>query len=462
MYDCGTISLWWSLVSAVKESQLRKIICIVVLALVTAGAASGANYCVRSGAPLGGTGSDWQTALIALPGTLVRGATYYVADGTYPGCVIDDAVVGSTYITIKKATLADHGTDIGWAPEYGDGVATFTSYIAFSTSYIVFDGVTGGGPPAWKTGHGFEVTQSPIGAPALLFFDNQPSHIRIHHVNAHFTDRNTFNAIIYGNGTAGTYTDDVSVSHCYLHEVFGAHFLIRHWQNLLVEYTYIARNKSTPALHAEGVSSWGGGHFIFRHNIWQDIWGTGGIVNLNLETSDWQVYGNVFFESGTDPGAGLGHGCVASNISGGISPMNNIKVYNNTAVNISGLNSSFGRFGDGGSNNEVYNNIYYKCANVSYNNCTHGYDLRIQTDLSWDTSASPTDEVTTTSPFVDVVSSDFHLSGPTVAGKGDLGSPYNIDMDGRTRGGDGNWDRGAYEAGSGGTIPGAPYGLRIK
>ncbi len=38
---------------------------------------------------------------------------------------------------------------------------------------------------------------------------------------------------------------------------------------------------------------------------------------------------------------------------------------------------------------------------------------------------------------------NLHLTG-ALAGVS-LASPYNMDMDGKTRGADGTWDRGAYE-----------------
>ena len=50
----------------------------------------------------------------------------------------------------------------------------------------------------------------------------------------------------------------------------------------------------------------------------------------------------------------------------------------------------------------------------------------------------------TVDPFIDSTAYDFHLNAATDAGLS-LTAPYNTDMSGSTRGGDGNWDRGAYE-----------------
>jgi hypothetical protein len=55
--------------------------------------------------------------------------------------------------------------------------------------------------------------------------------------------------------------------------------------------------------------------------------------------------------------------------------------------------------------------------------------------------------------FVDYASDDFRLSGATENGYDSLGSPYNIDLLGITRGGDAVWDRGAYEYAAGGATP---------
>ena len=203
----------------------------------------------------------------------------------------------------------------------------------------------------------------------------------------------------------------------------------------------ISRNKSTAAWHSEGVSTHGGGNFIFRYNMWQDISGTAVIVNLNQSTSNWEIYGNVFYETGTDPYVGVGHGVIASN-TGGISPMSNVKVYNNTVAFISGANASLGRFFDGGSGNEVYNNLYYHCAQVNYSSCTHDYDLIYNTHFA--TTPGQNSVTGSGNPFVDSSGLDFRLAGPTANGL-HLGSPYNLDLLGLTRGLDSVWDRGAYE-----------------
>src|SRR5687767_4517693 len=75
-----------------------------------------ANHYIRAGAAGSVPCSDWTSANAcnALPATLVRGDTYYIAGGNYAGYTFDDAAVGTTTITIKHATINDHGTATGW------------------------------------------------------------------------------------------------------------------------------------------------------------------------------------------------------------------------------------------------------------------------------------------------------------------------------------------------------------
>jgi hypothetical protein len=130
---------------------------LFVMLLPLVPSAEAANNYVRAGATGAGTGADWANAYSSLPDTLTRGDTYYIADGTYNGYWFDDPASGTTVITIKKATVMDHGTATGWSDAFGDGVATFTGSLTFSTPYFTVDGQVGGGPAGWKTGHGFRV-----------------------------------------------------------------------------------------------------------------------------------------------------------------------------------------------------------------------------------------------------------------------------------------------------------------
>lgn len=101
------------------------------------------NDCVYVRAGARGNGTTWSNALGALPTRLERGKVYFLAAGTYAGRVLGDAARGSTPITIKKATAADHGTNTGWSAALA-GRATIGALEIRAPHYVI-DGGQGRG-----------------------------------------------------------------------------------------------------------------------------------------------------------------------------------------------------------------------------------------------------------------------------------------------------------------------------
>jgi hypothetical protein len=150
------------LLSSARREPVKRILWLVYLLCghLLAGEVIAANHYVRAGASGTGSGADWTNAYTSLPATLVRGDTYYIAAGTYSGVTFKTATSGTTLITIKKATVADHGIATGWLDSYAAGQANFTSELIIESSNWVIDGQTGGGPGAWNSGFGFKITSS--------------------------------------------------------------------------------------------------------------------------------------------------------------------------------------------------------------------------------------------------------------------------------------------------------------
>src|SRR5262245_48017532 len=98
--------------------------------------AGAATLCVGPSATGNGSGSDWNNK-IAWSTTLVRGNTYYLETGSYSGKTLSVANSGSSYIIIKKATVADHGTSTGWVDSMGTGQAVFAYNITITTGFWV-------------------------------------------------------------------------------------------------------------------------------------------------------------------------------------------------------------------------------------------------------------------------------------------------------------------------------------
>jgi len=138
--------------SAIKEITGNLLLMVILLLLApgigrAATGCDGAGNCyVRSGATGSGSGTDWANAYTNLPASLARGVIYYVAAGTYPPHVFNDAVSGSTLITIKAPTIANHGTSTGWSNSYqGQALWQCTStcgpiWDVHLENYIIFDG----------------------------------------------------------------------------------------------------------------------------------------------------------------------------------------------------------------------------------------------------------------------------------------------------------------------------------
>ena len=169
----------------------KHLLILTIFLFSVSGLATAANYCVRDGATGSNDGSDWTDAYTELPSTLERGSTYYIADGTYSGYTFNDAVSGTSLITIKKAIASDHGTSTGWQSSYGDGQVEFAGSsgdtLRFTTDYWVFDGQVGGGPGNWKTGYGFRViADANEENTKLIDIENGADYITVSHVDMQF------------------------------------------------------------------------------------------------------------------------------------------------------------------------------------------------------------------------------------------------------------------------------------
>src|SRR5437899_537009 len=92
-----------------------------------------ANHYVRPGAKGASNGADWTNAFTSIPTgvSMKRGDIYYLAGGNYGPYTFSTAESGTSPITIKAATIADHGTSTGWSNSYavdgGAGQAVFAN-----------------------------------------------------------------------------------------------------------------------------------------------------------------------------------------------------------------------------------------------------------------------------------------------------------------------------------------------
>jgi len=402
-------------------------------------ALAGTRY-VRPGASGNNSGTDWNNAYSSLPTNLVRGDTYYLADGSYAGHTFKDN--GAGLITLKKATVNDHGISTGWNNNYGDGQALFTGRLSFQMPYYKIDGQS---RSSISSGHGIKVKTN--GGYTIV---STSKYITLRYVDVENggttgPDGRCFHL------TTGT-PQNITISYCYIHDVNGVHFRTVNAHNLLVEHSYIARNESDPIMHAEMIADNNSDNVTFRHNIFEDIEGSGFIVMGNGSKytgveENWKIYGNVFYHT---PG-----------YNGGVSGILNIlhgtalnwMFYNNSIVGIKGLHAGIS---NGGSipGMVVKNNIWYgnrvntiggggnRDYNWYYDNVRTGVGELDSKALSFEPNA----QLGTGNPFVDIANRNFQLKKATLPGA-TLSSEYKFDMLGNIRGTDGLWDRGAFEYG---------------
>jgi len=415
-----------------------------------------ANHYIRAGATGSNNGNDWTNAWTAMPGTFVRGDIYYVADGSYSGFSADTSESAAKYITIKKAISPDHGTDTGWQSAYGDGFAEFKTTLYFLTDYWILDGVTGAG----RSDYGFKIKlQNCSGDSKLLRIDNGADFINISHVELHHCGMNNGQRqdCVYAVSSNDAGSSNITLSYCYMHDVNRVHMALNYITNSTIEHCYMEnRSDTVGGIHGESISmNYCGTNAknTIRYNIFKDIRGTGCVVIKDSVQGYFYVYGNVFYHTSSDF---INTNGAITNTSGDTNY--NMHVYNNTFVNLNGYNTGINW--NQGSSNYTFNNIWHNCENVSFTNTTHDYNVFTGNNTYGEEHA----EIgINNSIFLNYNGNDFRLTSATDPGNSDLGSPYNVDLTGQTRGADGNWDRGAYEyAGAGGNSPpDPPTGLKI-
>jgi hypothetical protein len=449
--------------------KLGLIYMLIAITGMVSGVTEAASKFVRPGATGNNSGSDWANAHNGLPSALVRGDTYYLAAGSYGSYTFDDANSGTTVITIKKATVADHGTETGWNSTYGGSQAVFSGWQIY-TDFYVFDGQVRN--TDWRTGginqYGITTGNTRLDNGGGTGGDN----LTFRYIDLHGGGRDTGNGddVIYGL----TGNSNISFQNCALRDSDRTIFLMRgNWQNLVVDHSYLARNTSTPAIHGELLSMTSSTNVTFSNNAIEDIEGTAVFAGLNDGVAtDWRLYGNTILHTAayiakTGRQSVYNYGITGvvfcANDTSNNNTCNNFLTYNNTMVNIQGTWS--GVVIQKGTGNITQNNIWYNSARTAGTGNTSGSNWYYNTVQDGDSSATKQVCSSNCDIFVDLPNRDFRLKSATLTGT-TLSSPYNSDPNNISRGADGNWDRGAFEY-SGGTSPSssatvsAPINLRV-
>lgn len=425
----------------------RRMCLVCAFALLQLPAAQGATHYIRANASGNSSGIDWTNAYPSIPQTLVRGDTYYVADGFYGVYSFNQS--GTLLTTVNKATVADHGTEAGWDKSYGDGQAIFQRINFLEGSGWLLDGkertsITGG--------HGFRIDGNVSGTEQFgLFFRRETAmdNITVRYLEIEgrgYNDTTEYKGFYCVGSGAKT---NITLAYSYLHD-FGVgtpvHISIT---GMTLEQSVIARNHSTPAAHSELLSSTNSGTVLIRNNIFTDASGTGFIVELNSGTigtaDNWKIHGNVFHHPGGSIRSIGGDGPIAC-VNGQI--CSNWLIYHNSFVTIrSGNNTSRVCLNDRqsltiGMGNEVKNNIWYESGNATH--CAKGMTADYNYYVNTTHTAETHEQITPTSdPFVTRDGLNFRLARATAQGV-PLKAEFATDPSGVSRSSDGVWNRGAF------------------
>ena len=384
---------------------------------------------------------------------------------------------GALRITIKGATVADHGTETGWQNSFGventqavfsaSAVIPGTGIFHFTTGYWVFDGSVGTGNTMSSYGFKFTrgancsaVTGPQDGITALRSAATQTD-LTIKYVGLEMCGP-SFDAAQRGIlvGCAACYVTATVFANNYITGAQGSMGLLN-VANSTIERNWGENHWTSPNHHSDAFaaanSDKSGGESPtcpaanecgwrneFRYNVVKDCVGTGGMIGSSPKSfRQWKIHGNLFVNC-------LGGNGAIGNIGGNYA-VAEAEIYNNTFASSTRIQQCSAAPGCAtATGNIVKNNLFWN------NNCvdifsegtggaiTHDYNAFF--DCAQGTPPVETNgQIGTGDPFVNRPSSDHHLTAATNAGDSTIGAAYNTDPDGKTRGADGAWDRGAYE-----------------
>ncbi|MBP6633945.1 MAG: hypothetical protein KA297_31290 [Kofleriaceae bacterium] len=390
-----------------------------------------------------GSGRDWANASGGLPSSPERGSTYLFADGAYGALRLDSPDAGGAIITLAKALTDDHGTDVGWTADDGDGQAELT-VVELVTDDWVIDGRRRD-PMDWQRSdaYGFRITGTLVAH--TINFGRPANRLRFRYLDVGGQPRGGFDPDLPREAFyLGGFDQEVTewhISACHVHDVY-LPFQIVGGTDITVERTWLGPSWSKEAIRGQGVAA----RLTIRDNVFKDACqGTPGdptATGCTAQIAAWdgggagafdgtRVWGNLFWM--TQPTA-HSDACVFIGGDGGVSAAgvsaSDVVIHHNTFVGIVAGTCSVRTPGDG-TGTAAHNNLWVGL----------GAGVRSECD-----TASCEGNVTQPdlTALVGADQGDFHLA-IDVPGSPGLASPFDVDPDGRARGGDGIWDAGAFE-----------------
>jgi hypothetical protein len=483
--------------------QIRVALFLFSCVLFSGQAAFAACYAVGTTSAGDGSGSSWANRMKNLPTQLVRGDTYYLADGQYGSYSFDTPNSGGTTITIKKAQSYDYGrgsdgcsNDIsaGWnASSMGSGQAVWDEFYGGidtpQPGYLILDGngrAAAPGIPGCGSSPSTRTSASDCGL-KIVASQGQDSDFDIGQNNNDGQHRTPNWTIRYfevqggGDANSGTQSeeeircrgacDNFLVDHVYFHDTGSDFFKIPWTTSFIVQNSYIKQNTSNAVAHGQlWFTEVAASGVDFHSNVIQDIQGTGIWVCLTgCQASNWNIYNNVIWRPQGDTRPGVADG-IFSCVNAG-ARCTGFKFIGNSVVNYatdySGHMAVQCTSDSSGISVTWKNNLIYLADPsdaIGFNMCGGTLTESNNTYLnnSPQGGISGTDIVVASgapNPFVNWTGLNFRLASQTtnVSGGATLAAPFNVDAAGSPHpGSDGVWDRGAYQFTSGSAPPPTP------
>ena len=415
------------------------------LILVAASSAQAANHYILPNAAGSGNGNDWLNAFGGIPSTLVRGDTYYIAGGSY-GIHRFSQAASATYVYLKKANAADNSGVAGWQSSFATAQAVFTAtgsatVFDIEMNNLSIDGVTGSG----TSGHGIKLETTGTGdlgtgsGYCIQSISTAPDGLILKHLECAAPLNNqglNMSKPLVSNSVWGT-GDNSLFQYLYVHG--GLVSVLVDGHNQIIDHCYL--QNAGGQQHSEIINAANVQNLTVRYCVLENLIGPNGTtyvepqVNGGTVPNGIYIYGNVFkATSSTDQ---ENNPSVFSSTSG--EQVLNVFIYNNTFYglrpNPAGFQDSGIRGDNSASTITVQNNVWQACT----------YAPSFQSVQVQDHNVLNTGAIS----FVNAAAGDFHLTVNTSAGV-NLGSPYNVDPDGRTRT---TWSLGAYEFSGAGSTP---------
>jgi len=421
-----------------------------------------ANWYVRDSSYAEGSnnGTDWTNAWRGSVtwASVSAGDTIYLAGGDYTNAwTITKGGSAGNVITLKRATVGEHGTATGWSAGLdsqvhfdGVGITVADGGVGNYNEYITIDGQVGtdgifidftGG----ELGYGINLTQNNDGSGGNIIL----KHLKIWGVQDGGTAYGNTRAIQGANLESGSTTraQNLLIDQCDIGYYTSAMINLYYWSGVTISNSLLhhASNQYESTPHEDILMMYYSDDVDIYNNRIYGVREEGLYFETGMD--DITIYNNIFYQ----PSDFLGDGNAAG--SAGSDNITNVRIYNNV---IDSFNNGI-RHNDAGDTGDIQNNIFL---NNNFDIAPGGASTHDYNAYDGTTSETHGQANITAALFTDYVNRNYHLTGHTNAGT-PLTAYLTVDADGAARS---YWDRGAYEYVSGGDIiaPSAPSGLSVS